>query len=293
MRQSRRLVSKWAVSDEQQSRSLKKVIELLEGSPRMGKIKVVFFDIDGTLVNFHAGKSSVKVIEALERLKKNGIKLVIATGRGPIQIPPFPEGLFDAYLCFNGSYAFDQEGDIISHPLPLADIKQLIRNGQRLKRPIIMATAKRLVANGMDPDLEEYMSFGPIKAERLANFDELVGYEPIYQMMMSGRKEDYATTLEGVQAIKIAAWWERAFDLIPAVGGKGQAVEEILKYYGLTPEEAMAFGDGNNDLPMFEVVGHGVAMGNASEELKAAARDVCRPVQEDGIYHYLLEQGLI
>ena len=62
---------------------------------------------------------------------------------------------------------------------------------------------------------------------------------------------------------------------------------------GLTPEDAMAFGDGNNDIEMFQAVGHSVAMGNASADLKAIASEVCGTCAEDGIYHYCKENGLI
>ena len=76
-------------------------------------------------------------------------------------------------------------------------------------------------------------------------------------------------------------------------GGKGAGIRKVLAYYGLTPEDAMAFGDGNNDIEMFQAVGHSVAMGNASADLKAIASEVCRPCAEDGIYHYCKENGLI
>ena len=55
----------------------------------------------------------------------------------------------------------------------------------------------------------------------------------------------------------------------------------------------MAFGDGNNDIEMLEVVGIGVAMENASLQLKAIASDICGHVAQDGIYHYLTYQGII
>ena len=55
----------------------------------------------------------------------------------------------------------------------------------------------------------------------------------------------------------------------------------------------MAFGDGNNDIEMLQAVGAGVAMENASPELKAVATEICGHVAEDGIYHYCLEHGFI
>ena len=52
-------------------------------------------------------------------------------------------------------------------------------------------------------------------------------------------------------------------------------------------------GDGNNDIEILQAVGTGIAMANASEQLKAVADQVCGHVAQDGIYHYCLEQGLI
>ena len=111
--------------------------------------------------------------------------------------------------------------------------------------------------------------------------------------MLSCRAEEYAAILRDVTGAKIAAWWDRAVDVIPATGGKGTAVRKILEYYGLRKAEAMAFGDGNNDIEMLEAVGTGVAMENASDDLKAVADDVCGHVARDGIYHYCLRHGLI
>ena len=67
----------------------------------------------------------------------------------------------------------------------------------------------------------------------------------------------------------------------------------MLEYYHLDKSEAIAFGDGNNDIEMLQSVGTGVAMGNGSEQLKAVADDVCGHAADDGIYYYCLEKGLI
>lgn len=55
---------------------------------------------------------------------------------------------------------------------------------------------------------------------------------------------------------------------MPADGGKGRGVTKVLEYFGLKTSEAMAFGDGNNDLEMFQALDYCVAMGNGSEDLK-------------------------
>jgi hydroxymethylpyrimidine pyrophosphatase-like HAD family hydrolase len=70
-------------------------------------------------------------------------------------------------------------------------------------------------------------------------------------------------------------------------------VEKMLAYYGIHRSQAIAFGDGGNDIEMLQTVGCGVAMGNASDKVKASADDVCGTVSEDGVYHYCVEYGLI
>ena len=76
-------------------------------------------------------------------------------------------------------------------------------------------------------------------------------------------------------------------------GGKGTAIEQVLAHYKFSKEEAIAFGDGENDIDMLLSVGKGIAMGNAAEKVKEIAADICESVTDDGIYYYLKSQKLI
>ena len=255
------------------------------------KPKIIFFDIDGTLVPLK-GKIRPRTVEALQKLRQNGIKLCIATGRAPMEVPKFEGVTFDAFLTYNGSYCFTPEQDIFKNTIPTSEIQTLIRNAAALGRPLAVATDHRLVANGTEPDLEEYFSIGGVKLVVADDFDAVVQGE-VFQVLMGGREEEYPAILRDVTHAKIAAWWDRAMDIIPANGGKGIAVEKVLAYYGIDKADSMAFGDGNNDIEMFGAVGTGVAMANASDRLKAVAAGTCRDVKEDGIYWYCVEHGLI
>ena len=82
--------------------------------------------------------------------------------------------------------------------------------------------------------------------------------------------------MRDVRHAKIAAWWDRAVDIIPASGGKGIGVQKILEHFHLSPDEAAAFGDGDNDIEMLQAVGTGIAMANASANLKQAADVLCK-----------------
>lgn len=258
----------------------------------MGKIKIAFFDIDGTLIDLNTKKISEKMLETLMRLKERGIILCLATGRAPIALPHFKGIEFDIFLTFNGSYCFHSEKTIFSNPIPKEDVRQLIENAAKIGRPVSIATKDRLAANGTDQDLIDYFANAKLEVEVADDFDAVL-QEEIYQVMMGCYESEYECMMKDIRHAKITAWWDRAVDIIPADGGKGKAIEKILEYYNFDKSEAIAFGDGNNDIDMLQSVGTGVAMANGSEQLKAVADVVCGSVAEDGIYYYCLEQGLL
>ena len=74
---------------------------------------------------------------------------------------------------------------------------------------------------------------------------------------------------------------------------KGNALAKLADHLGLNKDEVMAIGDNENDLSMIDYAGIGVAMGNATEDVKAAADVICGDVTEEGIYYYCIEHGLI
>ena len=79
----------------------------------------------------------------------------------------------------------------------------------------------------------------------------------------------------------------KACDIIPCNGGKDIGIQKILDYFNINKEEAMAFGDGGNDISMLKYVGTGGAMGNDKDNVKAIADYITDSVQEDGIVNAL------
>ena len=219
-------------------------------------IKIAFFDVDGTLVDMKKKVITPAMIETLKHLKKNGIILCMATGRGPYLVPSFPGIDFDVFLSYNASYCYTKDEVIFSNPIPKEDVKAIVENASEIHRPVFLAGVEGGGANGCDKDLADYFAIAKSKVNVLDNFDfEKLMDKKVYQMMVGVRK--------------------------------------ILDYYHLDKENAIAFGDGTNDIEMLEAVGTGVAMGNATDDVKTVADAICGHVAEDGIYHYCKEQGLI
>ena len=257
-------------------------------------IKIAFFDVDGTLVDMKKKVITPAMIETLKHLKENGIILCMATGRGPYLVPSFPGIDFDVFLSYNASYCYTKDEVIFSNPIPKEDVKAIVENASEIHRPVFLAGVEGGGANGCDKDLADYFAIAKSKVNVLDNFDfEKLMDKKVYQMMVGCYKEEYADILRDVDGARITAWWTRAADITPANGNKGVGVRKILDYYHLDKENAIAFGDGTNDIEMLEAVGTGVAMGNATDDVKAVAGAICGHVAEDGIYHYCKEQGLI
>lgn len=255
-------------------------------------IKIAFFDVDGTLLKMGHRELSERTLYTLKALQRNGVLLCMATGRSYPAISHFPGVEFDILLTFNGSYVCSKDEVILKNPLDREDKQRIIRNLKEMNRAIAVSSRDFIVANGTDPDLEQYFAFGSEKAVVAENFDRLCEQD-IYQIMCACNAAEYEQILQGTRSTQITAWWEKAADIIPLSGGKGKAVSAVLRHYGFSKDEAIAFGDGKNDIEMLETVGTGVAMGNAKDEVKARAKAVCPSAEENGIYLYCLEKGLI
>ena len=81
----------------------------------MGKIKAVFFDIDGTLVSFKTHRIPQSTLDAVAALRSRGIKVYIATGRPVPFIDNLGELEYDGMITVTGAHCFTRGGEIIFH----------------------------------------------------------------------------------------------------------------------------------------------------------------------------------
>jgi len=256
-------------------------------------IKIIFFDIDGTLLKFGERNLSKNTEYALKELNKQNILICFASGRGKLTIPTFKGIRTDMYSSSNGAYCYDNNGKVIyKEPILVEDIKTIINNAKKMNRHISMDNNDYIAADGSDEILDKYFAFGHEIYRLVDNFDEFIKND-VYKIMLACSIEERKVILKGTKNTKVAAWWDKAVDLVNASSGKGTACGKILNYYGIKKEEAMAFGDGESDTEMFPYVGSSVAMGNALEEVKKKATDITDSVYDDGVYNYLVKKGII
>lgn len=256
-------------------------------------VKIIFFDVDGTLISLGKHKISSKTHRALLSLNKKGIKIIITTGRGPLTAPHFDGIRIDGYITFNGSYTFFNDSDlIIKHPINKNSVIKIIDNARKLNKGIAISNENSLLSDCVDSDLIKYFSPAKEVPTMVNNLKEFLNAD-IYQIMISSSVNDRKEILSDVYDVVATFWCDYAADYIPKECNKGSAIKEVLKYFKIDKSEAMAFGDGMNDISMFNAVKYSIAMDDASDEVKKCAKEITNSALNDGVYNYLKIKGLI
>jgi len=246
-------------------------------------IRVVFFDIDGTLLDGNRIPDSAK--DAIARLQSTGILVCLATGRSEAEARAVKEelGIRWAVTC-NGAHIGRDQETIIAHAFPVATASGIIQ-----------------LAKEQGHSLHLYAAYGSYITrfsdafrliQRRIGLTEPLLYStemPFYQMIVFCEQADEPTYRERFPDLIFHRWDEQAVDLNPPGVNKGQGVSELLRFLNISPEEAVAFGDGDNDFSMFEQIGASVAMGNAVPGLKRCATYTTKSVGEHGIEYALSE----
>lgn len=250
-------------------------------------IKAIFFDIDGTLLSFKTHKMPESTKQALIKAKEKGVKIFVATGRPKVDIlrvkelADFP---FDGFVAVNGQFCYDKDENVLHEKyINKGDVKNIIAYLKQNN----LACHVILKENIYETMVNE-------KVKQLANlvgYDEAIEVKPldyfldkeIFQLCPYIDPEDDEEFKKHLGNCITMRWCDLFVDVIPKDGGKPQGIKKICEHYGIKQDEIMAFGDGGNDCEMLEYAKIGIAMGNASEEVKSRADYVTDDVDENGV----------
>jgi hypothetical protein len=260
----------------------------LDGS----KIKAIFFDIDGTLLSHKQNDVPESSRMALKALRERGIMTVVATGRHMIEYSQLPVNdiEFDGYLTLNGQLLLDSERKVYAGtPMDQGEMKVLAGIFKRSKIPFVFIGENNRYINYVDDTVVN------TQAQTKGTVPDIGDYsgEKIYQILAFVPEEKKKILDEMLDECSITSWNDTGIDIIPKGGGKSAGIQKFLDEHGMDRSEVMAFGDGENDMEMLRFAGIGVAMGNASDQVKAVADYVTDTVDQDGIAKALKHFGLI
>ena len=255
-------------------------------------IKAAFFDVDGTLLS-HKSKSVPKSArDAIAALQAAGIPCIVATGRqiSEMEKLPIADIAFDGYITLNGQLTLDREKKIRYGTPITGKVKDyFVKMFSENRIPALLVEEKAVYLNFFD---ERVALVQEAISSEVPPFGQYTG-EDIYQVCayLAPGEEHLLADIAG--ECTMTRWNLGGMDIIAKGGGKVPGIRNYLERAGLTPEEIIAFGDGENDIEMLAFAGIGVAMGNADERAKAVADYVTSDIDDDGIAKALRYYGLI
>lgn len=254
--------------------------------------KIVFFDIDGTLLD-HNKKLPDSTKMAIAQLQNNGIYTAIATGRGPFMVYPILEELkMDAFVSYNGQLAVYKDDIVFKNPLSTPKLEKLEEVTRSFQHSLVYMGMDRMYSN-IEYDERIAQSVGTLQMHHPQFLPDYYQTNDIFQSLLFIKENEEEYLQQFVDDFEFVRWHDLAIDILPKGGSKAAGITQLINKLGFKMEDVYAFGDGLNDIEMLGAVGTGVAMGNALDEVKSHADVVTDHVDQDGILKGLKIVGLL
>jgi Cof subfamily protein (haloacid dehalogenase superfamily) len=244
--------------------------------------RLAAIDLDGTLLG--PDKTiSVDNFNAVQKLRDNGVTVIIASGRRHQNSVRFQRQLDltgPIIACQGGLIRDGESGNVIeAHFLPQSATRQIVTEAESRGIQTIYYHLDHLyVAERNNKWIDLYEARVGERAETLPNLEQLDGRRAL-KIVWYGAPE----TLSKVRSEMVAHYSEKAdvlsterenLEFMPRGINKATALAKVVAEYGIRQQEVLAFGDGENDVQMLAWAGIGVAMNHGSQAAIAGAKRV-------------------
>ncbi|WP_428313276.1 HAD family hydrolase [Hydrocarboniphaga sp.] len=259
-------------------------------SSALPPIELMISDVDGTLV--HADKTvGEATIAAVQELRAAGVPFTIVSSRPPrgMLYPRRMLGIDQPFAAFNGGSIVNADGSIaLANRLTKAAAKTALDmllgyqietwvyadddwmvldvNGEYVPRERRTIASEPVVVESYEPFLDR--------------IDKIVAASSDHPRLAQIEKQLAAAVDGQARALRSQAYY---IDVTALQATKGYAVTALAERYGVPLERVAVIGDADNDLPMFEKAGLAIAMGQASDAVKARAAFVTDSNVDDGV----------
>lgn len=265
--------------------------------------KLIFIDVDGTLVNYE-NQLPDSAVDAIRKARANGHRVYICTGRSKAEVyPPLWDIGLDGMIGGNGAYVEDN-GQVVLHRLITAEQCRHIvdwlhsrglefylesNNGlfasERFEERAQSAVVEYMGRKGRDTSGVSVRTVFP----DMIYDGELYRDDVNKVSFVLNCYQDHLDSVAEFPDLLPGTWGgagETALFGDLGVRGitKASAVDALLTYLGADRKDTIAFGDAKVDIPMFQCCTVSVCMGNGGEEAKAAADMITDSVDDDGLY---------
>lgn len=261
--------------------------------------KIVFFDVDGTLIDVPRGlpEPSELTRYAIKELINNGDLVFIATGRYKGVIPKYIKELNPSgYILSNGAYAECKDEVLYESGFDHKIIDKLAEFCLRENCILTAESQEFLYTPRIDDKFKDYLRkwkieyINVVDKKEGATFYKCVAHFDNFETAKRFEEEfkgvvDYRAQSADPECL--------SYDINIIGINKGNAVGEVIKKLGISKDNTYCFCDGTNDIELVKACGNSYVVKNGDESLKKIATGIADDVINDGVYHKLVELGLI
>ncbi|WP_196594053.1 Cof-type HAD-IIB family hydrolase [Pectinatus sottacetonis] len=264
--------------------------------------KAVFSDIDGTVIN-SKHQLLPSTVAAVQQIVSRGIIFVLVSARMPGAIIPLADKLGQniPLISYNGALILlSDKKKFYSKYLKADVVKKIIKEIVQYSNTVAMnyyTDDKWYVQNINDPYVRREIEITGVEPCQ-CGFEKLVIDKilPHKLLCMAAPKEcqQLERHLSGrYKELTVIRSGDTLLEIIDSTVSKAEAIKYFAGQFNIRKEEIIAFGDNYNDIDMLEYAGMGIAMGNAPDEIKRAAKMVTDSNDSDGIYNALRKLKII
>lgn len=252
---------------------------------------IVFFDLDGTLLTSDVTVAK-STIDAIAQLKKNNILPVIATGRTVCEVQHIMhQSNIDSIIAMNGQSVFYQGEHLFSNNIDPTVIERLVNFSKNQKNiPVAFYNDKLMRISELSEPAKVFYAY--LKQDIPPVDINTYHHAPIQMLLLlcQSGEEHYIDLFPELTFVRNTPY---CVDVFNSGGSKAFGIQKLLENKGFSGIPTYAFGDGLNDIEMFQLVDNPIAMGNCVEPLKKLAKFITDNNNNNGIENGLKHFGLI
>ena len=259
-------------------------------------VKLIAVDMDGTFLNDRMEYNYDRFYKLFLKMKEHGIRFVVASGNQYYQLKSFFGGLQEeiSYVAENGAFVVDQGEDLFSIDIPKNHVRMILEELLAHKHLSVVLCGKEsaYVHESVSDDFFTTMNKFYHRLKRVENFEDV--NDQILKFALLCSESETTQLLDTLRdriggIITPVSSGYGSIDLIVPGIHKAYGIQLLQKKWNIQDEETMAFGDSGNDIEMLKHVQYGIAMENASPEVKEIAKYTAPSNNDEGVLE-IIEQ---
>ena len=255
----------------------------------MNDYQLIALDMDGTLLT-NTGRILPETLEALEWAVSKGIAVTLTTGRSLQGIKKYKEllPLSVPIITYNGAMVVSLKGQILFQQTLEPETSLSILNLKKNPSTSVVCWCQnRLYVNEINPDTEKYAKLANTRLQVFEDPKELAE-KGITKILWIDTPKNHILTKDRLKNMDLGKETHctskpEFLEFFHRDVSKGTALEHLCQYLKILPSKVIAFGDGENDIPLLQTAGLGIAMGNAAACVKEQAQWITSSNEENGI----------